>query len=84
MSSNWVPDHRDSFIENRSNSDLAFFIHFDTTNLNKKSFQQTKGRAPVGKFPIVREHQNQQFNTATLYTASWSGAVAMEVSIMRR
>ena len=83
----WKPEHhmsvcseyvnqifdRKSFIENRRSQDIGFCMHFDTMNVNKKSFHKKKGRAPAGKFPILRENENVFNGSATVYTASWPG-----------
>ena len=40
---NWIPKDRESFIEDKKSDDLGLLIHFDTMNLNKKSFIKNKG-----------------------------------------
>lgn len=69
---NWVPEHRASFLKKRTKKNLKNVMHIDTTNIKNKTFLNESGRAPAGKFPILKENE-KTFGTGTGYTATSPG-----------
>tara|TARA_B100000809_G_C15108852_1_gene519778 strand:+ start:280 stop:1722 length:1443 start_codon:yes stop_codon:yes gene_type:complete len=71
---NWNPKHRAEFILKRQKREMWIILHLDSTPVDKKEFDQKRGRAPSGKVPKKKQNESI-FGGGTAFIASWPGTV---------
>lgn len=70
---NWKIEDREAFIDGRNETNMKFVIHADTTNISNKVYIKKRGRAPVGKTPVVKRSQEKIFGSSSAFVAVWPG-----------